>query len=420
MALALLILIEVVIYLAYRQQILELLRPIFRSDVTNPENEVLGALIVTAAVMFANGVLIVGTRLLDAWFIRGSKIRLTHAAAEGLDWLLGAPTRWGPRRGSTDRRIANTAEGVLAVLSTPPERIQPSMLTTLAESQAFLRSSGTTNGLPSVTLQIPTVHCTAMGLFALDRLASARILAPSTSDAAFTQQLQEALINSASDDGWGFACVPPVPESQVRLFSTLWALRALNRSPFGAGRRFEEISLRLARRVPNGQFGFTYQDPTSRLAISSLYLLFLSEIVDLSLRRELTAWPRMESLIEFVIARLRKGQFLEVEEYESKGSGAEKLSWVHVSGALALQALAACYERLTSKQAVNLRIAWKRAMVVHWQAQGYFLLETDSDVGNPQTFPTAYYVAALNSYLERLTAGRNRSLKWNEQFQRSA
>lgn len=401
--LTMLVTTELLLYIALRHRILPIIREVLPSDLDPLETEVAGVLIVFGATALANAVVLFLVKVGDAWLGRANRGHLQTVVDTSLTWLAGSDVHWGPRHQSTDRRVANTAEGLIAALGALTSRSSTAALPAwwgriIRNAQQYMCDVAMPSGLPSTTLTKPTVHCTAMGLFALEKARHVGLTQEPIEAVRLRKRLHRILVNCNSEYGWAFVCLKPTSRNDVRMLSTLWALRALN-AHAGNSPAFCDIASRLIPTLGIGNLGFRHRDTRQRVSMLALYVLLLSELRNSGLRARLGAEALIAAALPRLLSSIARHNCIEIEEYEADSGAIEKLSWVHVGEALALEALATCSDRLSLWQQFRIRLIWKRAIVDQWDRRGCFLLTTDTDVSNPQVFPTAYFLMALSKFL---------------------
>lgn len=330
-------------------------------------------------------------------------------------WLLSARTFWAPTIKGDEPRIANTVEGLFCFLHERKDHLNEMELRAVNSAVHFLMQSTTPQGLPSVTLGKCTVHCTAMGLFVLKKLQSAGIVEFGKEQEERLEWLKQALIGCAGKYGWGFTTDSrPEQQGHVRLFSTLWALRALAQTELITDKVFKDVLLDMTMADPRQMFGYVYGD-APKMSIVALYVTLLHEIPDPALIKSIRSHCQMQDLLSFLIAGLTKDRFSEVEEFLCEIDAAEKLSWAHISGALAIQALSLAGDDLSREQETQIWQAVCRIVVsCRSRGDGYFFDEgLVFEKINPKMFPTAYYYVALSSFQHHLSkkAGNGSKLR---------
>lgn len=329
--------------------------------------------------------------------LRPSRGEVEVAIRAGQEWLRSTVVHWGPRERSSDRRIANCAEGVVALSSGPSE---PGDERPLQEAAAAIASHASVRGLQSITVSRETVHCTAMGLYALTRLARAGVPLEGIVGRDLQGQLAQALGEALGPDGWAFRNDASHDPSLVRLFSSLWAVRALRASGLSRETALQGLE-RLRARRPTCEFGFHPFDDEPRASMMSLLVLALLEggVEDLE--------PSDRDIVHAIARKLlrwRDTRLVETEEYlVGPGMVMEKLSWVHVSGCLRLAAVATAVragvlEREASAAGVD-RMA-SDLLLNRTPAGCIRVPELGINNDGMVIFPTAYFVEAMSAYHE--------------------
>lgn len=314
-------------------------------------------------------------------------------------WLLALPVHWGPKRSAPEAKVANAAEGIIAILDSNDDHVSQVEADVVRSAIQFLVENSSYDGLQSLSLHRYTTHCTAMGLFAIvSALRAGRYgLGPEAQQAA--DQLAHALKRNRSDHGWGFLSRPISGRSECRLLSTLWALRALNRTPAVAEQWYADQYTRLLR-VPAGRFGFRYEDEP-RTSVMSLFLICVHELENAALRRSVEAELDIPAMLSEILEDVRTHPWSETEEYPvfQDGIEGEKLSWVHVSIGLAVQALSLWSARLRVAERRRLAQLVRRIVRDHVAEEGYFReRRKDSVLADPEVYKAAYVISALKAW----------------------
>ncbi len=330
-------------------------------------------------------------------YVKKKRIPLRNIIIGSVKYLLSCNTHWGEYYDSKTPKIANVVEGLLVLIygdDILTSSIRSKTRAQLSESISFLLSNLKREGFQSISIGKSTIHATAMGLFCL-RLAQDKALDQSKISNDKLIELSNCLVKSYSN-GWGFLTDYPNKENEVRIFSTIWALRALNLCD--SSMNFAQKMEALVRRVPNGQFGFTYND-NPKVAMMSLFLILLSELRDSKLRDEMIEYlGGIDDIIELIIQRLEKGIWIEIEEYSvpsGKLSGIEKLSWTHISIGLALQALGHFKYWLSKEIHCKVNSIIRELLDNHFKDFVFKHPLLKQDKNKPLLYPITYIVVGL-------------------------
>lgn len=323
------------------------------------------------------------------------------------EWLFSLSVHWGLRRSATRRTVANTAEGLIATLHSNDRDVSPVERSIARSAIHFLVRQVSSDGLLSVSLKVHTVHCTAMGLYGIEgAIRSGRYeLGRRVRDAA--QMLARVLKCSATSYGWGFTTSRITAPADCRVFSTLWALRALNLTPIGLEGWYASQYTSFLRYVPSGRFGFAI-DETPRTSMMALFVIGLHELENRQLRDTLCREVDVQAIVREILSDIRTGTgtWEETEEYnvEKYALGVEKLSWSHVTVALAIHALSAWSHLLRPHEHYIVGRLVGRLMRHHVSSSGYYRGRVKNvEVVDPSMFPTSYVISAFQAWVREVT-----------------
>lgn len=384
-------------FLVLRENIQILFACIFPNNLTNIENEVAGNLLVFC-IIFVDSIIILFLKQLVGSFLSPKKNKLEKIIKTSKNWLLSGSTFWDVTIYGNERKIANTVEGLFSIIysSTMPSDFEKGIVKDCA---VFLLNNVQPDGLHSFTLNKATTHCSAMGLFVLQEIRSKELFKYDSSQSIQIDVLKNSLVNSLGQDGWGFLTIKPKNENEVRLFSTIWALRGLNKTDFAYDDKFSEILMKIVRKFNNGKIGYTYKD-TEKVAISSLFLILLYELQDKTLFGEVFKLLNQNQLIDFLLVNLSKGHFSEWEEFRYPLNSKRNMPWVHISGALAIHALALVKKQLSIYQLFKFNRSIIHITKYNLTKDGYFFdSKINFEKNNSKIFPTAYYISGLYFYI---------------------
>jgi 8-oxo-dGTP diphosphatase len=214
--------------------------------------------------------------------------------------------------------------------------------------------------------------------------------------------MEASLVRSRSAKGWGFVNQPDIND-HVRLFSTLWALRALNMTPFGETNIFRKTLFSVITQVPSQMFGFDHRDVVPRSSMICLFLLLLFEIRSKELKEECLLSVDVARLTSHLLSHRRWHDFIEYEEYMCKVDNAPKLAWAHASGALSIEAIAKAKHLLPESQISQLQELVAYFVKHNWDKDGcVFDHSLLTDRADPWFYPTAYFILGLYEYLKEV------------------
>lgn len=348
-----------------------------------------------------------GSNALWAFCIKASDIqsRLDETISNAYKFLMSAKIKWGPTLRNSTRKIANVAEGLLAVLCY--EQTKPIAGSDKKERDKVLRrliAEQKEEGYKSYNLGKYTTHCTAMTLFAVKQYHDLDIYQLAPDQSVDFRKAAERLLSSSTSLGWGTYNEVVDDEKLIRLLSTFWALRALNVWGFSGDAKYVEILSSLLNRVPNGEFGFSL-DSQHKTSTISLFLILIKEIKDEHTRNlisEKLTENDIKKLLRLLIKDLNTS--IETEEYLLESSGEYKrLPWTHFSFFLSVSALSQYANYLSRFSYWKLMLKVSSVLKTQFHKTGYYsneklnLIEAD-----PFTYPTAYAIIGLSDFRRSL------------------
>ncbi len=189
------------------------------------------------------------------------------------DAFISSPVKWGPSLFSTDRRVANVCEILLSF----DEKTLAGRWRKLVDPLNWLLSQQRHGAFPSLSRDVLTTHCTALGSLACARVSGWNQLPSDLRQRASKAAVlaAEACLNMAGERGWG-----TWGKGSVRIQPTIWALRALARYPRLFRRalfdRFEQLRAMHSVGSP-GCFGFR-PGTERRVSPSASFLLLCAEL----------------------------------------------------------------------------------------------------------------------------------------------
>ncbi len=393
----LLCLVEIITYSMWRGRIGQLELFVLHGSKPDDLDVNLTASIVFASVGSINAVVATFIQVGSiAWLRYETKTKLQKTLASSRGWLVSTRVHWGPTKNGSEIRVANAVEGALALLTCPT--LSAGEQSALNNAIDFVAGNVMADGLHSLTLKFSTVHCTAMGLYLFELLREKQLLPVGVGSVIF-DQLRDALIKSYGVRGWGFRtdATPQAPED-VRLFSSLWALRALSKSSFQGTHEFNSALLSITNQVPKYLFGFRYGD-SAKVSMLALFRLLVTDLSARAQSMTLTT-TQLRAIEHRILRELEKGSWIEVEEYRSRNLPhftVEKLSWNHIAIGLGLEALSCNYHERPLAQRIRIRYIIRRVLEsIH--PDGFMVPKLISfEESNPLIFPTTYVLAGLQA-----------------------
>lgn len=345
-----------------------------------------------------------GTNAFLIFYIKASDMQrhLDETIGKAYKFLMSAKIKWGPTLKGSTRKIANVAEGLLAVLHY--EHITGNDKKERDKVLKRLIAEQKEEGYKSYNLGKYTTHCTAMTLFAVKQYHDLGIYQLAPNQSADFRKVAEHLLLSGTSLGWGTYNEVVDDEKLIRLLSTLWALRALNVWGFSGDAKYVEILSSLLNRVPDGEFGFSL-DSQHKTSTISLFLILIKEINDEHTRNLISEKMKekdIKKLLRLLIKDLNTS--IETEEYLSESSGEyKKLSWTHFSFFLSLSALSKHANLLSRFSYLKLMLKVSSVLKTQFHKDGYYFNEKLNLVeANPFTYPTAYAIIGLSDFRRSL------------------
>lgn len=264
-----------------------------------------------------------------------------------LERLLACHVRWGPSFRSPRRKVANVAEVLLCMddefLSAGSGRKE-----VVAETAQWLAKQEQDDGYPSLSYELVTTQCTALAALMFDHLSSLTSFDSESREwwRELSTRAAQKCLSLAGERGWATWA-----EGEIRIQPTIWALRALALQPEQFReeilRRFDSLRAMHSLRHP-GCFGFRPgTDP--RVSPTASFLLLCAELESSGLISGQSHLPfQRYNAFRYLIEGARRGGFWssENESYyvapaiAARLGNVEQVPWYHISGPLALQAIA--------------------------------------------------------------------------------
>lgn len=329
------------------------------------------------------------------------KNRYGDIISKAIDWLVSCKVHWGVENQTVVEQNANTCEGLLAMRAAGLHKDKSAIY-----EHAFrtVLSNATATGLPSKSLQRPTVVCTSM---LLDLVAKERD-DPSGIPIDYDkyEKMANILWNARSrKSGWG-VYITKTKENECSLANTYWALRALSQYKVGKSKEFCEYLKLIYQRGSQSTFGFHPGD-NPRLVTTAMYLNLYYNL-DSALQNMLISTYNPESALDFVYNSFVTHNIqIENETLHgmkvSKVPGPVKAPWKHITVGYALDVLltATRNKRLNLLKRNLLFIRINKLIKDNIKAEGigycYYLPQNMEHCNTGIfTYPTAYLVQGLS------------------------
>jgi len=391
------VLVEIGLYLIFRSEILYLFEKLL------PNNNDLEVNIYSSLIIIFLGFLniwIVNTILKIVRLNKPKNNYVKDKIELMRNWIFSTKAYWAPKRNDEDKKVANTVEGLFMFIY-KDERLNSRERIILNQAYNFIIDNISEKGLPSLSIKLNTVHCTAFGLYIIQKLKSRNLITCTEEQEKKTYLLINSLINSSNKFGWGFITERNVTDDEIRIPFTFWVLRALNLTEYYNHEIISNTLNSLISLRPNCMFGYNINGNPKVCSIS-LFLILTHELRNSELKKEVLNEIKLKPLLEFIIEELLENNFIEFEEYDIKRynlSGVEELSWNHISVGYALEALSIYYNSLSNINKIRLNSIVKKIMKKNIHETGFFFnSKINIDFNNPHIYPTAYVVGGIYSY----------------------
>ncbi len=327
--------------------------------------------------------------------------RLKNANDCMMRFVFSTTTKWGVYKSTTSPKIANTSEGVLACANAVSNGHQLTndqkneLINILNKMIAELCD----DGYKSYNQNIYTVHCTAMGLFAIKKCIDLELFDLSDDNEEKIRICLKKLLNNANDIGWGFENTYYQDKNYNRALSTIWALRALNIWGFSGNKKYEKTLMNFVGHS-DGIIGFS-DNSTAKSSTTALLYILSNEIENKKTKKVLSSYLKQNNIIRFLIKNLKKE--IEVEEFVISIQNTEKLSWTHLSECLTLEALAYSLNNLNFFQIGLMFYYLKRALNKINGTLCYYTVESmNFNHNNPFFFPTTYLITSICNIISNM------------------
>ena len=265
------------------------------------------------------------------------KSRYGVVISKAIDWLVSCKVHWGVEDKAEIEQNANTCEVLLALRISGQHEEKSEIY---RQAFAAILSNAMPEGLPSKSLQYPTVVCTSMLLYlvALEREDPTGI----PIDYEKFEEMANTLWNIRSQrSGWG-VYVTKTKEDECSLANTYWALHALSYYRVGKTKSFCEYLKVIYQRGSKSRFGFHPGD-SPRLITTAMYLNLYYGL-DSALQNMLSATYDPQMALDYVYDSFVSHN-IQVENETllgmkvGKAPGPVKAPWKHITVGYSLNVL---------------------------------------------------------------------------------
>jgi glycosyltransferase involved in cell wall biosynthesis/8-oxo-dGTP pyrophosphatase MutT (NUDIX family) len=339
---------------------------------------------------------------------------ITFTKSRAYGSLLSAEVKWGPSLFSSTPKVANVCEVLLAL----DEAVAIQRSPDLTEPIKWLLAQQRQGGFPSLSRDLVTTHCTALGGLVCARASKWSHLPKDLCErlSSAGEHAAEACLRMAGDRGWG-----TWGKGSVRIQPTIWALRALisqrQLSEPEIMRRFEVFRMLHSAGAP-GCFGFK-PGREARISPTASFLLLCADLDSIGYAPHSPDRYYLEkyNAAQYLLTSLkdRGGWSSEVElyyvdrEYIQFVGNVEQFSWFHVAGPLAIEALCRNPELIGRGGFEGLWLERVYRMLADFDlTSGMIRDPVIIEAGLTEAvFPTAYACCALNGLTELIANYEN-------------
>lgn len=309
-------------------------------------------------------------------------------------FMFSTKCKWGVRQKTSICKYANTAEGLIACANdieagidfNREEKEEIKVILNKLVKEIKLE------GYKSINEDVYTVHCTGMVLYALKYYIDAGWYDISEDEESEIRKCLRNLLNNANKCGWGFVNKKYTDIDYNRTLSTLWALKALNVWDYSSTKTFRDVISNVVN-CKDVRPGFSV-DTTEKYATTAMLHILLAELRDEKLKGDLLQKQNSKKLIKFLLKGLKTE--IEVEEYLIEKETEKKLSWIHFTECLTLEALSMFLNEMSLWQMFLISRCIKKIVSKIDKNHHYYIVQGMSfDHKNPFFFPTCYLSVVL-------------------------
>ncbi len=260
---------------------------------------------------------------------------------QSINWLLRCKKHWGVDENAEILQNANTCEGLLALRKSKKYKEKNE---TYKNAINVVLNNTTNEGLPSKSLNKPTVVCTSMilDIVAQEREESSGVVI----DYEKFELIAENMWNNRSNVGWG-VYIKKGNDTECSFANTYWALRALNKYRIGKTKDYKEYLKLIYEYNNNGKFGFQKGD-ISRLTTTAMYLCLYYSLEECN-KKDIGASYNRKKAIEYIYKSFIKDD-VQIEKETIWGikddniPGAIKAPWTHITIGYVIEALSMAHK----------------------------------------------------------------------------
>lgn len=311
-----------------------------------------------------------------------------------MDFIFSTQIKWGVTRNSIVFKNANAAEGLIACANAIENgyRLSDTQKHQIENLLDELLANTHENGYKSFNEAVYTVHCTSMVLYAIKRFVDLGMYEMDRNNEEKIRECLYKLLENANDHGWGFENKLYVEMEYVRVFSTLWALRALNLWDLYDNRKYKKI---LNNLITNrgGMLGFSIGS-TAKTSTTAMLCILANEMKNKKIKAMLMNAISKEKILPFLLQGLKNE--VEGEEFYVDIAIAKKLPWTHLSTCISIDALTIYMDEMSFCQLCRYFYNVGALLKKIDKAQGFYVVEKmDFNYKDPFFYPTAYLITTI-------------------------
>lgn len=325
---------------------------------------------------------------------------------DSINWLVSCKTHWGLESNANIAQNANTCEGLLALRLANQHKVRAEIY---ANAFKMIDLNASVNGLPSKSLQRPTVVCTSMLLYLVAREFEDPVDGISIDRNKYHEMAQRLWEARSEKSGWGVYVDKVAEDNECSLANTYWALRALSQFEIGRSEEFCRYIRLIYQRGNSSRFGFKAGD-SPRLTTTAMYLCLYNEL-GAKVRTLLSSVYNPTEALSYIYANFAPDH-VQIEHETLLGlnngnnPGPVKAPWKHIAVGYALDALLVAVHNKDLSTAKANRLFSEIAKLVRdyvmVRGEGhrcYVPKDMEYCSNGDFTYPTAYLVQGLSKGL---------------------
>lgn len=343
------------------------------------------------------------------YFLYDSYISSEYKSIIGdlINWLVSCRTHWGLESNANVAQNANTCEGLLALRSANQHKKRSEIY---VNAFKMVDSNASVDGLPSKSLQRPTVVCTSMLLYLVARELEDPVDGISVDYDKYNKMIERLWEARSEQSGWGVYVDKVAEDYECSLANTYWALRALSQFEIGKSAEFCRYVRLIYQRGNNSRFGFKAGD-SPRLTTTAMYLCLYNEL-DVNVQMALSSVYNPAKALSYIYTNFTPG-YVQIEHETLLGlksgnnPGPVKAPWKHIAVGYVLDAMlvAVHNKELNTVKANRLFDEISKLIRDYVMVRGdgqrcYVPKDMEYCSNGDFTFPTAYLVQGLSKGLK--------------------